>query len=298
MKKFLSVYYKVSLKKLFIGEHFAFYESLINTLEPIAGNINTVEDLFNALKIAFNREDALFKQSLASLLTSDIVKFHTKRLAYFLFFWKCVDLCEQEDAADVKEAVRTLKFLHKTYEKIPSENYFDMSGTMTNFLQDCASPTYLPSIQLLSTGRPFDLTVVLSVIGGSNTSFKAIYQNRAISNEHIAQLGNLSEIRYEVDTAFSGVIDSINVAWASNELVAKDPALRQKLLEAKEVIIADIHQIELNLSRRGHHLTASPTQTPDISNPAAPDTPPQTPGNNTPPTIDPDELNPPAVGER
>lgn len=41
----------------------------------------------------------------------------------------------------------------------------------------------------------------------------------------------------------------------------------------------------------------TPPQNPDTTVPPAPDTPPQTP-IVTPPTIDPDELNPPAVGER
>ena len=127
-----------------------------------------------------------------------------------------------------------------------------------------------------------------------------LYQERSMTKEQIAELGKLSEIRFDVDDVFDSFVDTINVNWTSNEMDAKDPNIRSKLLELKGIISAAIHQAQLNLAHRGAYKikddnkTDDGSQTPDATLPAAPDVPNQNPSGGPHP-LDPNEH--PSMGE-
>ncbi|MDR2534009.1 MAG: DUF6261 family protein [Tannerellaceae bacterium] len=305
MKKFITITYKTLLRKLLIGEHFNFFETgVIVPLTALMAGLPMLTAMFNALKAVFAKEDNLFKLSQQAFQTKEIKLQHEMRVNYFIFLWDAVDILRYEANPGIAQAVAKIDYLHHTYENLPSETYYDMTGTMTNFLQDCALAEYQDAFTTLSGAGLVEFAPIITRINAAQLAFKNLYQSRAVDKEHVAQLGLLSEVRFDVDEVFDSFVEAVNTAWASNEYGTKDADLRSKLLEVKELLVAAIHQAQLALSRRGRHRktkedgkTDDSTQTPDISNPPAPDTPPQTP-DTTPPTIDPDELNPPAVGER
>ena len=294
MKKLIGVHYKFLLSKLHNGEHHDFFSRGI--IEALAHlmiiAIISVKSRFLSLNTVFEREKAIFKKSEASFLTPEITLTISMARDYFIFLRQSVAINKYSKDPDVLSAMNLILFLLKTYEPISEANYTDLSGLLENLLQDCNSTAYKPSIQLLG------LTDQITRLTATYTSFRAIYTERALDKEQIAELGKLKDVRIEVDNAFEIVVSGINDAWITNELVDKDPAVRSSLLEMKEIIVSTIHQTQLNLAHRGVH--SSPThsnpQSPDINLPDAPNTPPQTP-NVTPPTINPDDLNPPAVGE-
>ncbi|MDR2498297.1 MAG: DUF6261 family protein [Tannerellaceae bacterium] len=302
-KRFIVLTFKSILRKLLIGEHYFFYSrGIIEPLLPTINDLPTLLGMFNALRAVFLKEDELYKLSQAALQTPDIRLLNELRIAYFNFIWECLEILKLANNPAYAEAIAKLEYLHHTYANIPYENYYDMSGALLNFLQDCESALYQPSIQLLSS---YSMCNIAEVINGEkvvNENFITLYMERSISKEHVAELGKLSAIRFDVDDVFDAFVEAINVAWTANEMGAKDANVRQKLLDVKETIAAAIHQAELVLARRGRHkikddgTTDEGTQTPDITNPPAPDTPPQAPDISVPP-INPEDLNPPSAGE-
>ncbi|MDR2495557.1 MAG: DUF6261 family protein [Tannerellaceae bacterium] len=282
MSKFISSHFKVMLRKLHNAEHFEFFANgIIAGLQSLIASVASLAGIFDALKIVFQKEDAMFKLSQASILTSDITALHEKRLALFSFFWHYVTIFKYLGDTAKALAAEKLLFLKNTYKDLPTAAYQDVSGLMTNFLQDCESNAWKPYIQL--TGLSFLVTQMAT----DNEAFRDLYRERSIDQEHVAGMGKLAEIRVDMDNAFDAFVDAVNVAWQANEIGAKDPAVRAALISAREIITAAIHQAELNLAHRGRHKkqddkTDDGTQTTDPANPGG--TPGTTPGTQQPNT--------------
>ncbi|MDR2499324.1 MAG: alanine and proline-rich secreted protein Apa [Tannerellaceae bacterium] len=326
MSKFISIRFKELLRRLHNAEHFDFFGNyIINGLQTLITSLTMVSGIFDALKTVFEREDALYKLSQASVLTADITALHEKRIALFSFFWHYVAIFKYLGDMGKSLAAEKLLFLRNNYKDLPYVAYPDASGMMTNFLQDCENSVWKPYIQLLG------LTFLVTAMEESNEEFGTKYRDRFIDKEMIADLGKLAGTRVEVDSAFDALVDAINVAWKANELGAKDSGIRTKLIQARDVVVGAIHQAELNMAHRGPHkkdddkvdggtqtpgvtpppAPPTPPQAPDTTNPPAPDTPPQAPDTTNPPApdlppqapdtgippINPDDLNPPAAGE-
>ncbi|MDR2498161.1 MAG: DUF6261 family protein [Tannerellaceae bacterium] len=297
MHKLISILFKSLLRKLHIAEHADFYErGIIKPLIALMSALPMASGVFNSLQTVYQKEDDLFKQSQASILTPDITALHEKRIALLVFFWHYVSMSKYFDDAALVQATDKLLFLKNNYKELPLANYTDANGLMTNFLEDCEKPEWAPLIQTLG------LTALVVKMKTAHEAFKDLYTDRSFDKTHIAQMGKISEIRTEVDATFDAFVNILNAAWTTNELGAKDATIRTNLLEVKEHIIAAIHQAEINLARRGVHkvkddgTTDEGTQAPDTTNPPAPETPPQQPDITIPP-INPEDLNPPAAGE-
>ncbi|MDR2497571.1 MAG: DUF6261 family protein [Tannerellaceae bacterium] len=291
MTRFIPINFKALLRHLHIAEHYDFFEhSIIARLSTLMTAVTALTGIFNVLKETFLREDAYYKQSLASALTAEIANLHEQRIAGFNFFWTYAGMFKYwGDAAKILAAEK-LQFLYKTYKSLPRQSYQDASGMMTNFLQDCNVNEWKQYIQALG------LTFILDKIMEANTAFKDLYVDRAVDKEHIADIGKAVEIRTGVDDAFESLVDAINVAWRTNEVDAKDPALRAKLIEIRELINASIHQAQTTLTRRGHHKPKDDDNTDEgTQTPITPPTPP-TPGTQQPntdlPDAPPTEQNP------
>ncbi|MDR2497911.1 MAG: DUF6261 family protein [Tannerellaceae bacterium] len=254
MQKFIAIPFKTVLKTLYIGEHFNFYESsIIIPLEALLDNLPTMKEMLDALKSSFAVEDTLFKRSQASIFTPDIARLNDERVAYFIFLWRCIEMADLLPGADVKHAADRLKFLHHTYKDLPEMNYYDMSGAMTNFLQDCETAVYQQATQTLSSALFIDLAHYINRMKAVHDNFMELHQKRSISREHVAEMGRLSEVRFDVDAAFAALIDSANVSWTANEMGAQDAVISHDLLAVKEVVDAAIHQAQFVLAHRGFH---------------------------------------------
>ncbi|MDR2495992.1 MAG: DUF6261 family protein [Tannerellaceae bacterium] len=254
MKKLFPISFKTLLKRLYIGEHFSFYEGpVIEGLKGLLDNLPTVKGMLDSLKIVFSLEDSLFKLSQASFLTGNIARLNEERVAHFIFLWRCVEMADYLPGADVKLAADRLKFLHHTYRALPEMAYYNLSGNMSNFLQDCGIAVNQQAIQLLSSALLIDLAHYINKIKTAHETFMSLYQERSVSRTHVSEIGRLSKVRFEVDAAFDALIDSINVAWAANELGPQDAAVRQNLMDVRDIISAAVHQAQSNLAHRGYH---------------------------------------------
>ena len=307
MNKLVSIHYKKLLTKLHIGEHYDFFQNgIIQGLMTLVAALGMVGDMFNALKAVFQREDDFYKQSLASALTSEITALHEKRIAVFNFIWYSASMAKYYNVAAKTLAAEKLLFLRNNYKHLPAASYQDASGIMTNFLEDCLNNEWKPLLELL------DLWNLVLLAQDANNAFKVLYRERSVDKETVIEMGKLSEIRADVDSTFDALIETINVAWRTNEMGAKDQTVRASLLEVRRLIDAAVHQAELTLARRGHHKkdddkdnngTGTPggttpstpggsTQNPDTTNPAAPNTPNQNPDTTNPAAPDTPNQNP------
>ncbi|MDR2533354.1 MAG: DUF6261 family protein [Tannerellaceae bacterium] len=267
MKHFISSLVKVILRRLHNAEHTDFYESgIIAPLESLMNSLPMISGIFNALKTTFQREDALYKQSQASIQTRPLRALHEKRIAFYEFFWYSVNMFKFYDDPPLMQAAEQLKFLRKTYKGMTHASYSDANGLMTAFLEDCEAPVWKPLIQTLG------LTLPVDKMRAAHNKFKDYYNERSFNKEHLAQMGKFSLIRVEVDDAFVTVLENINAAWTINEYGLQDEAIRNTLLEVKEHISAAIHQARLNFAHRNvRHKRAKAdagAQTPDAGQPA------------------------------
>jgi hypothetical protein len=312
MNKFFSLHFKKILIKLHAGEHYDFFQNgIIHALLTVIATLPTLSPIFGALQSVFQREDDVYKQSLAATQTGAITFLHEKRIALFNHFWSSVAMAKYYNNPALAQAAEKLQFLRNNYKHIPTANYQDASGMMTNFLEDCLKPEWKPSIEAL------DLLAIITMEQTTNEEFKALYVERSIEKTATAEIGKLSEIRTEVDSAFDAFIENVNVAWRTNEMVAKDATVRNGLLEVRRIITAAITQAETNLARRGHHKTKDDDKNDNTDDgtqtPITPPTPPppgtQQPNTDRPdasqttqnPTDEPHHLDPnehPAMGER
>ena len=125
--------------------------------KPLLDDFPTIKGMLNRLKSVFLVEDNLFKLSQRSILTETIARLNETRVAYFIFVRRCIDMVQYAGAPEIKPAVDRIKFLYNTYKGLPEQNYYDMSGTMTNFLQDCEIPVNREAILFLSSAMLIDL---------------------------------------------------------------------------------------------------------------------------------------------
>jgi hypothetical protein len=287
---------KAALPKLQNAEHFDVCKT--DFIEPLTALIQAVPALapiFQAMLAVFLRIDELFKNSLSASQTKQITELHIYRRSLFILFKHVVVTASNSIDFQDKAAAAALRPLLQTYKKIPTATYVQSSGLVDNFVNDCGKSPFLAAITALGMG------VLVTKMGSVNGQFRHLAQERDIDHELIVNSGKLSEARAEMDATIDMLITTTNSTYILNEMGAKDAALRGNLNLIVNVINAAIHRVKVILGDRRHRRpgkTDNATQTPDTSNPPAPDTPPQNPGNITPPTIDPDELNPPAVGER
>jgi hypothetical protein len=302
MNKLITIIYKTIIRRLYNAEHADFYDRLITLLIPKMNNLPALQPVFNKLKNDYQREDDLFKLGTASVLTGEIRTQHEKRLAFFSFFWNCVEIIRFSTDQPKLQAMQKLLFLKNIYIKLTTQTYANVSGLMTNFIEDCNNATYKPSVDALDLQGPVD------EMHNANESFKTLYSERSIDKVDVTNLGKLSEVRLDVDQTLNTYVDAVNALWIANELGAKDSDLSSKLMEVNDILVALVRQAQLNLSHRGvHHNTSGNdenngnedvgTETPDPEDPNTPPTDPQAPNIDIP-AINPDDLNPPSAGER
>ncbi|MDR2534018.1 MAG: DUF6261 family protein [Tannerellaceae bacterium] len=245
MKKLISIRFKKLLSKLHNGEHFDFYSrGIIAGLEAIIVRFQELNEIFLSLKSAFQLEDKIFKKNEASILTPDIARMVEMLTAYFSYFKHSIDIVRFSTNPVELQAMTTLQFLVKMFVRIPKVDYPEMSGLLDSFLESCDSPTYKPAVELLG------LSSQVNRMKAVYSSYRSLYNARSLSKEQVAELGKLRYVRAEIDDVFATLVDGVNVACTVNELGSQDPDQQSALLEIKEVIVGELHQMELNVAHR------------------------------------------------
>jgi hypothetical protein len=290
MNKVISETFKTASQRLKAPEHTNFYSGdIIPAIDALTGSVPGLQPVYTPFKTAAGVEAAIYKSILASALTPELVFLHRKRISGYMLFKYSVYHAEFSELAANVEAFHALLPLVNTYKGTPKGTYMGVGGMISNFINDCEKPAYAAHVAALG------LTALNNETKGANTVFMQKFVARSIDKEQVSNKGRMSEARRATDAAFEVLVDTVNSIYTINEYGAKEPALKENLTKIFVPINAAIHDMKLLLSRRGHHhASSSPGREDDGSQTGPVD--PEDPYIDLP-VIDPDELNPPAVGE-
>ncbi|MDR2533523.1 MAG: DUF6261 family protein, partial [Tannerellaceae bacterium] len=200
----------------------------------------------------------------------------------------------------VLEAADFIIPLLDNYACTPKIEYEGETGAIIDMMQEFDKAENVARLALL--GQTANVAALKQV----NIEFQALYETRFENRYAFKQGGTTLQRRKALTLELNNFCEAVNGLL----LTATDPDEIDGLRAIVATINSTIEQYNIIVNKHLGIVAAkkknnnkedgkndSETQTPDTTNPPAPDTPPQTP-DVTPPTIDPDELNPPAVGER
>ena len=299
-----------TMQRLRHGEHAGFLSDIIVRAKTYIIAVLQLLPAWNIFEGVALHEDLLFRVSSESAETHLIEVEDKDRDRIFKEVKHCLKYNAEDRDSTIREAAEHLLFVLKPYDKAPSTNLFEETKYIQNFLGAINKPANQSAIAAIP-----GLSVALQKLEAANVNLDNLYQQRLQALEALAQMGKPADIRKDSDKAMITLFETINTVYDYNELVIKDASVKSNLESAANYIHALLAQVDRVLAGRSHpHSPKKPSETPPAKPPTPPTTPPTDPQNpnttlppapNTPPqnpdtgkpNIDPDELNPPAVGE-
>jgi hypothetical protein len=298
--------------RLHDGEHAGFGAKIVERLKAALSGITLVAPLWDVYEAYVHHELLMFKISKASPETMDISATDKSRDGTFREVRRLINFYATDADPAAKQAAIALQFVIRPYDDAADRNLFEETTFIRNCLADLNKPANAQNIAALP-----GLSALLTRLESLNNHLDDLYTQRLEALEEIKALGKRVDVRSDVDNALIEIFQAINALHRSNELGAKDPALKATLEQSAEFINALIDQLQKVLAHRGHHKPKDDgkedggTQTPIT--PPTPPTPPeagtQNPNTDRPdasqttqnPTDEPHHLDPnehPAMGER
>jgi hypothetical protein len=300
----------VTLRSLRNGEHAEFTADLVSQAKADVVAVPQVVPAWNAFEAVANHESLLFRVSSESAETHLISGEDKDRDRIFKEVKRILKYNAEDKDPAVSEPAGSLLFVLKPYEKAPSTNLFEETKYIRNFLGAINKLENAPAIDAIPGLAP-----MLLKLEAANVKLHDLYQQRLQALEALARMGRPADIRKDADKALVALFEAINIVHAYNEMALYDNSIKTKLESAASYVHALVAQVHRILAGRSHphgrkkpgagkpgkpaapDAPATGPQNPENTPPQAPDTPPQNP-SATPPGINPDDLNPPAVGER
>ena len=290
------------MQKFRNSEHEEFGTDVIVYLKDDIISVPILVPLWDIYEAAVKHEQLLFLTSKESSQTVEITALHKWRVKLFHYLYDTFDLYAEFPDQAFSNAAKTLAFIVKPYSGADRQTLFGMTSYVRNMLQDLNATVNAAAVNLIP-----GLSPVLVELERVNSRIDSLSAARDQALAQLELLGKRIDIRADVDKALFNLVEAINSAYNVNELGAKDPAVSEPLSRAALKLHGFISHMEKMLARRGHKHSSSstpaspsdpnsPTQNPNTTLPPAPNTPPQNPDTGTP-NINPDDLNPPAVGE-
>ena len=299
-------------------ELFEYNDSIIGRTGPPVSRISRLQSRFDSYIGAQTNFDLSVKKSAAAPETPIIRELDTQRKGVFQIIDDFVRKNAQYSVLPaMKTAALALLPLFNLYAGTPRIDYEGETGAIKNLIQELEKPENVAHIATLG------LTAHVESLKQINLDFQAKYEERMQNRYDFKQDGTTRErSRAVIDelVKFCKVVDGLLLSAADPAEIADLRLIVSIINSTMEQYSRIVHQrLGIIAAKKKHDKenegkgdgkedggtqtpdTTNPPpntpQNPDTTNPPAPDLPPQTPGNNTPPTIDPDELNPPAVGE-
>ncbi|MDR2533748.1 MAG: DUF6261 family protein [Tannerellaceae bacterium] len=256
------------------------------------------------LQAAIARLDESFKWPLTAEETEIIKQKDIDREGVMKIICDAIkNLARHAVDSDLKAAAKALLYQVLNYEKARKLDYEAETAMIDNFIQAITSAVNAPRLALVGQTAMANTLLVI------NNGFQDFYNERYARIYAHKQSGTTTHIRGEVVAIFNDFTVGTNGLLVTET----DPDILSDLNAIGDSVNAAIDQYTINLNRHlgllqhkkdkdkdsgnDNGKEDAETQAPDTTLPEAPDMPPQTP-DATPPAINPDDLNPPAVGER
>jgi hypothetical protein len=303
--------YKTTISKLHNSEHGlaakAIKEAYDAKLPAVGDPILTAYHQKYIAKVL--KEEEMLKSILASELTPRMEYVnHERSFAISIIDRVVANAADSTFELDRKEAGLKLRPITRAYHGLTTETRASETSDLFNILEDFNTTENAAALATLS------LTPFITRAGALNQQYFDLLGERELEWQHTHH-GSLLPIRLELDSVLQDLVEATNLHYG----IAPTPALEATI----DAVNAAIQPFRRIVARRHKH-SAPPssgagdgehidegTQTPDTTNPPAPDTPPQAPDTTnppapdtppqnpvaTPPPINPEDLNPPAAGE-
>ncbi|MDR2533694.1 MAG: DUF6261 family protein [Tannerellaceae bacterium] len=277
------------------GQTIQFHKNIIDDAVPTILTVQQLADVCAEYQARFAAMDAYFaklrkRYETEVLSTKDNERdYVTRSIAGKIHFF---EKYPQSDAE--KEEINRLSIIYDTYKNADRKDYEAETTLLRRFMAELRKNAALIA--------KFNLVEMIDHLEQLNNDFETLYNDRTLIMHSLKEAGNMRLLRKEANAAFGDVCQAL----AGLSLMPITDAVRTAIASTVTVINANIEQFTATYHRHAGIVASKKKkdpskggdkQKPDNTKPAAPDTPPQTP-NITPPPIDPDELNPPAVGER
>ncbi|MDR2496541.1 MAG: DUF6261 family protein [Tannerellaceae bacterium] len=279
-------------KLLYNTDNAQFLQFFYNLVITIAGQVTSIPQLtglWNAIKNGTQRLDDSFKWPAKSPDTRKLVALDLQRVGLLTMIFNPIkDAAKYAVDPDVKESAETLLDQVENYSDTKELAYEGKTSMITNFVQELEKLEN--NIHITRLG----VAANLATLKAKNSEFEQLYITRSEVQYTHTVTGTTTKLRVQLVTAFNNFVTALEGLL----LMETDPAVIGELNVIALKINAEIVKATAVLDR---HLgiTASGnsnnTQTPDITNPAPPNIPPQPPSNTPPGTgpVDPNE-HPPA----
>ena len=285
-------------------ELFEFNDSIMGRINPIVNKYPRLQLRYGYYNGAFNSFDRSTKRSRKEPETIVIKDFDSDRKDGFIVLTAAVrQAAAHSIIPEVKAAALALLPIFDLYAGTPKIDYEGETGAIKNLMQDLEKPENVAHIARL--GQTENVAALKQI----NINLQAIYEARMQNRYDYKQEGNTRQRAKALTdelVKFCRAVDGLLLSTEDPDEVADLHSIVSIINATMEQYTRTVHQRlgilaakkknDKKEEGKGDGKTDSGTQTPDTAKPPAPNTPPQKP-DTTNPTVDPDELNPPAVGE-
>ncbi|MDR2498669.1 MAG: DUF6261 family protein [Tannerellaceae bacterium] len=297
--------------RLSVSQALQFHKNLFNYAAADLASIPELVDLVNEWEQRLNEFDATFRNGGYKYETFIVTgkdtgrDFTTRALVSRITTMYNYPLSEEQRL----EAVRLYSIVD-TYKKADRREYEAETSFVRNLISDLRKHTDL----LIKYG----FVEVVDRLEVENDEFDVAFNTRTAARQEVRDQGNLKDHRKNTNEKFDRVCKVVTGLM----LMPTTPEVKTKLTKSIGVINSNVEQFNGIYGRHAGIVAKQkkkeedkddngdkkpeptppsppdqPNQNPDNTLPPAPDTPNQTP-DATPPPINPEDLNPPAAGER
>ncbi|MDR2534124.1 MAG: DUF6261 family protein [Tannerellaceae bacterium] len=306
---FLNTHISQFLIKLREGEHEGFGVTMVKEIKADAESIAELAPAWASYEAVIYHETLLFKLSKASPETREITDEDHLRDKIFREVRRLLKYYSKGVDPDRRHAAQKLIFAMKPYSTSDKRTIFGETSFISNFLTEFQDASNVQAIALLP-----GLSEMLVDLTATNTKVDTLYIQRLHTVEELEALGKRADVRKDADHSLVRFLEAVNTVYDYNEMTSKTASVKETLLRIAMRVNGLVAKLQAMLAQRGHKRSGKPgddqkpkpptppapptdPQNPDNTLPPAPPTPPQNPDTTIPP-INPDELDPPAVGER
>jgi hypothetical protein len=226
------------------AEHYWLQEALLRSITQEFATKYQLLSLYTAFVKAFEKEDAVFRNTQTFEDTKPLEKKAAERNRLFLHIRLIIRGMKLGlDDAAVK-AAEVLSFITKPYGMAAAKPDTEGSAQIIDLVKKLESSEYKQHVETLG------LTQAVAALKKANNEFETLYSHRANEKRVRSSTEGLKKLRSKADKAFLDISKAINALYAVNALVEKDAEKEAEIGAVIDAMNAVILQFAETLSRR------------------------------------------------
>jgi len=225
------------------AEYYLLIDNTISLLDDALIEKYRLGQLLNLLKEPFERFKAIFMTNQASILTPEISKVEKERNRFYIGLRQVINGMERVGTKEEIAAATVLKHIMRPFRGITRTSMVENTGELSKFIVEMNCPENLPHIETLNLAGKIERLQQLNAV------FEDLVISRAEDKESAEQIGRLTKIRNETDSAYRKLTNRIFALY----LIAfqdEDKEIEQELGELIDQLNMTLELLRRDLSRR------------------------------------------------